>query len=103
MEKVINVLYEIEEKANTILERSNKEKTRLYEKMNIDIEHLKAEIKKSTDQQLSILKSNMEKEILEERFILLDNCNKQLSDMEKNFNDNHDALVDKVFQRIIAI
>lgn len=103
MEKVINVLYEIEEKANRILDRTAQEKTKLYNRLQTNLEKLDTDIKQDTNDQLDLLKNNMEAEIAKERFAQTEECNKQLTAMEQTYMTNHDALVEKVFQRMIHV
>jgi len=101
LEKVINHLYEIEKKANQILERANTEKTELFEENEKAIAKMEAEIAEETDRKIRELYEQAQEEIEKERQQLLDKCNKQLADMENNYKNNHDSLVDKVFRAII--
>lgn len=100
MEKVLNGLYEIEQKANRILENTTSEKARLNDEFHNQIASLEETIKADTTNQLNQLQSNMEKEILAERLALFNDCNQQLKSMEDNFTNHHDMLVAQVFGNI---
>lgn len=101
MEKVINVLYEIEEKANRILDRASEQKLKLYEQLNSDLEALESKITSDTNDKINIMKTNMQAEIEQERTNLIKDCEKQIQTLEDKYNANHDKLVDTVFQHII--
>lgn len=103
MEKVINLLADIEEKAARIIDRSTEEKSRLYELLTKDLEKLDNDIASDTCKKLSDLQDSMNEELAVERQSLIDDCDKQLQDLDANFSTNHDALVDRVFQRIIKV
>lgn len=102
MEKVINHLYEIERKANQILERANAEKTELFEENEKAIAKMEAEIAEETNRKIKQLNEEAQKEIEKEKQMLIEKCNKQLADLDNNYKSNHDSLVDKVFRSIIS-
>lgn len=103
MEKVINLLYDIEEKANQIVKRASEEKVRLSEALEKDLEKLDQTIDAENAAKLSALKAQADKDLLNEKQSLIDDCNKQLSEMETCYEHNHSSLVDKVFQSIIKV
>lgn len=103
MEKVINLLYDIEEKANQIVKRASEEKVRLSEALEKDLEKLDQTIDAENAAKLSALQAQADKDLLNEKQSLIDDCNKQLSEMETYYDHNHGALVDKVFQSIIKV
>lgn len=103
MEKVINLLADIEEKAAHIIDRSSEEKNRLYEQLTEDLEKLDSDIAQDTCKKLNDLQERMNEEIALERQALKDDCDKQLKALETNFLTNRDTLVDKVFQNIIKV
>lgn len=102
MEKVINVLYEIEERANRILDRTSEQKAQLYQQLNKDLEKLERDINAETNQKLAVMKKNMESEIIAEREQLMADCTKQLQRMEESYEMTKKDFVDKVFTRIIS-
>lgn len=103
MEKVINLLAEIEEKANRIIDRSSLEKNVLYDQLTKDIKSFDKELANDTLKKIVELQDNMFSEISQEKQALLDDCEKQSYDLDNYFNDNHEALVNEVFQNIIKL
>ena len=103
LEKVINHLYEIERKATQILERANAEKTELFEENEKAIAKMEAEIAQETEKKIRQMNEQAEQELEKEKQLLIEKCNKQLADLESNYTNNHDSLVDKVFQSIIHV
>ncbi len=101
MEKVISHLFEIEKKANQILERANIEKTELLEENEKAIAKMEAEIAEETDKKIKQINEQAEMEIEKERRLLIEKSNQQLADLDSNYRKNHDSLVDKVFETII--
>lgn len=101
MEKVINILYDIEEKANNIVKRVNEEKIKLQETLNKDMEALDQSITAEKAEKLRVLKADIDKSLSDEKHTLVDDCKTQLSKMEENYTLNHDTLVNNVFQEII--
>lgn len=103
MEKVINSLFEIEKKANQILDRANTEKTELLEENEKAIARMEAEISDENNKKIELLNEQAEREIDNERQSLIAKFSKQLNDLEYNYTQNHDSLVNKVFQAIIQL
>ena len=103
MEKVIGLLFDIEKKANQIIERANVEKTELFEENEKAIEQMETEIADENNSKINLILAQSEKELELERQQLIESSNKQLSDIEAHYRQNHDALVNKVFQSIIQI
>ncbi len=101
MERVINLLYDIEEKANQIVKRANEEKVKLYDQLQKEMERLDHETNDQNTTKLEILKIQVDKELNLEKQSLIDNCIKQLTDMEAIYLDKHNSLADKIFQEII--
>ncbi|BCJ96927.1 hypothetical protein acsn021_44960 [Anaerocolumna cellulosilytica] len=102
MENVIDLLHDIEEKANQIIKRANEEKVKLQETLKNDLEKLDKEITDDTNAKLLVLKTQMDKDLSTEKQALIDDCNKQLSDMEKRFIQNHNSLVNGIIQQIVS-
>ncbi len=101
MEKVINLLYDIEEKANQIVKRANEEKAKLHEQLQKDMEQLDRDIEAQNAVKLKELKVQADKELAHEKQALINDCIKHLTHMEKNYEDKHSFLADKIFQDII--
>lgn len=103
MEKVIGLLFDIEKKANQIIERANVEKTELYEESEKTIAKMEADIAEENNLKINSIMAQAEQELEKEKHQLIESSDKQLKDLEKNYSQNHDSLVDKVFQSIIQI
>ncbi|MDF2586763.1 MAG: hypothetical protein K0S41_604 [Anaerocolumna sp.] len=101
MENVISILYDIEEKANQIIKRANEEKISLQDGLKEDMKKLDQEIESCNKVQLDALKAQIDNELDCERKTLIEECNKQLSDIETNFMQNYDSLVTKILEGII--
>lgn len=102
MEKVLNYLNEIEEKANKIIERADDEKLVLQKDLDqriLDLEkYISDQNKKKLDKLQNEINHDLEKEITK----LKSESKKQLEDLETYFNTNHVALVNKLFQKIVG-
>lgn len=101
MEKVIGLLFDIEKKANQILERANEEKTELFEENEKAIAKMEADIAEENVKKVNSIVIQAEKELEQEKQQLIETSNKQLNDLEIKYKQNHDALVEKVFQTMI--
>lgn len=103
MEKVISLLFDIERKANQIIERANIEKNELYEDNEKLIKNMEADIAEENNEKINALMTQAEKEIEQEKQQLIENSDKQLKVIVQNYELNHDAMVDKVFHSIIQM
>lgn len=102
MEKVINLLYDIEEKANAIVNHTSVEKKALYDQMTKDTMKLDAEKSKETQEKLDVIRTKMNKEIAAEEKTLEESFQQHLAALEDGYKTNHDAFVESVFQKIIG-
>lgn len=102
MEKVINLLYDIEEKANQIVKRANEEKSKLHEKLQKDMEALDKKLADDNTLKLEILKIQAGKELNQEMQALTGDCLKHITFMEENYQKNHTELTDKIVKEIIS-
>ncbi len=103
MEKVISLLFDIERKANQIIERANLEKNDLYEENEKTIKEMESAIAEENNAKINVLVTQAEQDIEKEKQQLIASSEKQLKDLEDNYTKNHDALVNKVFQNLIQI
>ncbi len=101
MEKVISLLFDIEKKANQIIERANVEKNELYEENEKAILEMEAAIADENNAKINAILNSAEMELEQEKDQLIENNNRQLIELETKYLHNHDEVVDKVFQRII--
>jgi vacuolar-type H+-ATPase subunit H len=103
MEKVISLLFDIERKANQIIERANIEKNELYEDNEKLIKSMEADIAEENNAKINALMTQAEKEIEQEKQQLIESSDKQLKVIVQNYEMNHDTMVDNVFLSIIQI
>lgn len=103
MEKVIGLLFDIEKKANQIIERANDEKTELYEENEKAIAKMEADIAEENTAKVNLIITQAEKDLELEKQHMIENSNKQLIELEENYNNHHEAMVEKVFQSIIQL
>ena len=101
MEKVIGLLFDIEKKANQIIDRANDEKTELFEENEKAIEKMEAEITDENNSKINLLLAQADLEIEAEKQHLSECSHKQLMDLESSYKKNHTALVEKVFRSIL--
>lgn len=102
MEKVINLLYEIEEKANRIIDRVSEEKTVLYQQSLEDIGKFDRKLEGETKKKLNELKAKLDREVEKERQIMIRSNDKLQKDLEQNYKKNHDKFVSTIFHNIIG-
>jgi len=103
MEKVIGLLFDIEKKANQIIERANIEKNTLFQENEKAIAQMEASIGEENSVKINELTVQAEKELEREKLHLIESSAKQLKDLESNYINDHDTLVEKVFHSIIEI
>lgn len=103
MEKVISLLFDIERKANQIIERANIEKSELFEENEKAIKAMEDSISEENNNKINKLIAQADEEIEKEKQQMIENSKKQLIDLEENYKKNHDSLVNKVFQSIIQL
>lgn len=101
MEKIIQYLYDIEEKADLIVKRASEEKKRLNASLETKISEYNEVVLKERNTKIEALKSRVQKELEEELSLLNEDCNKQISNMEHYFKEHHNELLNKVFNNII--
>ena len=103
MEKVIGLLFDIEKKANQIIERANTEKSELSDENEKAIREMEARITEENNQRINSLLEQAEHEIEKEKQQLIESSNEQLRSLEDYYDKNHTAMVEKIFQSIIKI
>jgi F0F1-type ATP synthase membrane subunit b/b' len=103
MERVISLLFDIEKKANQIIERANIEKTELCEENEKEILKMETAIADENKAKIDVIVLQAEKDLEKEKQQLIESSSRQLKDLETNYQNNHDAIVNRVFQSIIAI
>lgn len=101
MERVINLLHDIEEKANQIVKRANEEKVWLNDRLQKDMEKLDREISEVNAKKLKLLKDGIDKELNLEKQSLMEESIRQLAQMDVAYQDKHSRLAQEIFQEII--
>lgn len=101
MEKVINLLSDIEEKANKILLQATEEKAALYEELNQQMALYDQNVERETRKELDLLRAKMDEKISSEVSQMSKNSKVHLAEIEENFKTNHDAYMEQIFQNII--
>ena len=101
MEKVINLLYDIEKKADRIISRTDEQKNAKRREIDRELSKFESSLMEETNKQIQILQNQADKEFELEKKALIDDCTKQLEQLELTYTSNHDALVERVFQNII--
>lgn len=102
MERVISLLFDIENKANQIIEKANIEKTDLYEDNEKAIHEMETAIEEENNAKINIIMEQAKKELEKDIKQLSDNSSKQLADLDDNYTRNHAMIADKIFQNVIT-
>ena len=103
MEKVIGLLFDIEQKANQIIERANDEKTELFEENEKAIAKMESEITDLNNVKVSKMTEQAKNDFEQEKQQLIESSNNQLSDLELNYKQGHDAIVEKIFKSLLLL
>lgn len=102
MEKVINLLNDIEEKATSIVDHTSVEKKALYKQLTKDMEKLDNQISGETQKKLDVIRTKMNQEIEDAKKDLVRTFEEHMNQMEDDYQKNHETYVDSVFQKIIS-
>lgn len=103
MEKVINLLSEIEEKADKILNRVSDDKAKLNEEMNQKMKSFDSTVKIETEQKLSALRKRADQEVEQEIAKMKKEQDEYLRQLDQNFDANCERYADEIFQHIITL
>lgn len=101
MEKVFDLLSDIEEKAAAIVDHTSVEKKALSKELTRKIEKLDHQIYAETKKKLDVIRTEMNEGIELEKKELLHAFEEHMKQLETDFEKNHDVYVESVFQRII--
>lgn len=102
MKDVISNILDIENKANEIIESGKSEKSRLEDKMNLDIKKMQDDIDVMVSSKLKQLDIDEKKDAEKSIKRITDAAEKKLSAMEEFSEQNKDAWVEAVFKIIIG-
>jgi len=102
MEKVIDLLSEIEEKADQIIKRAGEEKNKLYQELEQNMKSFDKSIEEERTSKLAALKQQADSALEKERQALIEDCNKQINHIETYYKDNYDALADNILKKLLS-
>lgn len=102
MEQIMNLLCEVEEKANKILSLAEEEKKQLRLQMDQKIKEFDEETEKGTRSKVEELQMKYEQELKKGESTLLEEYEMTKKEIEENYRKNHDRLVDELFHNIIG-
>lgn len=103
MEKVIGLIFEIEQKANQIIERADSEKNLLQEENDKAIADMEANIAAENLIKINTLTAHAEEEFETERKQLIENSKKLLKELKEKEFSYHDTYVAKIVNSIIQL
>lgn len=102
MEKVINLLYDIEEKANRIISRTDEQKKAKRKEIDEALAMFEKSLNEDTNKKVQAIQNNANNELEKEKKALLESFAAQEQQLNDRFNKKHDAFVEHVFSNIIG-
>lgn len=102
MEKVINLLNDIETKADKILSRVSNDKARLSEKSNQKMKSFDSKVRSETDKKLEALRLKADQEAELELSKMKEEQNSYLKELDENFDAKCEEYADHIFKRILS-
>ena len=103
MEKVINLLNDIETKADKILSRVSEDKARLNEELNRMMKSFDSKIQIETDEKLAALRQKANQEVEQELSKIKLEQEAYLKQLDENFDANCEQYANQIFDRIISL
>lgn len=101
MERTIGKIFEIEEKAKLIIDRANREKLRMHDEFDEELVRMERDINEENLRKINIYRSEIEQELEQEKAQMVNKSEKQLKDMDTLYHNNHDDLVNRIFEGIL--
>jgi lipopolysaccharide export system protein LptA len=101
LEKTISQLFEIELKANQIVNRAVEEKAKLHDEYEKEIVQMEADIFSENSRKLKALQEQADIDLANETKVLIQNSEKHLNDLEEIKTNKYESLVNQVFDRIV--
>ena len=98
MEKVINLLNDIETKADKILSRVSDDKARLTEEANQKMKSFDSKVQIETNEKLTALRAKANQEVELELSKI-----KNLRQLDANFETDCEKYADQIFNRILSL
>lgn len=103
MEKVLNLLNDIETKADKILSRVSDDKARLTEEMNQKMKSFDSKVQIETNERLDALRKKADQEVKAELAKLKTEQEDYLSKLDKNFDVTCEQYANDIFAHIITL
>lgn len=103
MEKIINLLHDIEEQATAVLSEAAEKKSVIYENYQRELRRLDEAAQQATQEKLDQLREEMNEEIKKEHQMLIQTLSGELSQLEGNYRKNHDILAEKMLEKITGV
>lgn len=102
MEKVINLLNDIEMKADKILSRVSNDKARLSDESNQKMKSFDSKVKGKTDKQIAALRLKADKEAEQELLKMKQEQDTYLKQLDEDFDEKCEEYADLIFKRILS-
>lgn len=103
MEKVINLLDDIETKAGKILSRVSDDKAKLSEESNQKMKSFEAKVQKETEQKLAALRAKADQEVEAELSKIRQEQKHYLEQLDANFDTNCEQYVSQIVKHILSL
>lgn len=103
MEPIIDKLSEIETAAARIMESAVNETKTQDKKSEERIALFDAEVETATQKKLEALRTDLQKQSVEELLQLQNSMEKTLENMDNNYNTNHHQITDEIYHKIIRM
>lgn len=102
MENIVAVLTQINEKAEKILSDANGCKVSMQKQMEQDIKSYSDKLDQKTAKTLDRITKESTDSFNAKKSAISKETDASIKSMEDNFNKNHDALVNELFNKVIA-
>lgn len=103
MERIVSVLNDIDDKADKIIAAAASVKASMYEEHLRKVSEYEASLLSETDSKLLEIKKEKETALDQKKQQIDETCSVRLKEMKDNYDQNHDVIVDNIFNRIIEV
>lgn len=101
MEEIINKLIDIDKMSKNIVNEQNSRKENIDELIETEIEKQKLEINAKYDLKLKTKSEEMANKLEENKKMLLEREQKEINNLEKEYNDLKETRIQKIISKII--
>ena len=102
MEKIVDTLTQINEKAEKILSDANGYKLKMQKQLEADIKEYEEKLNEKTAKELEDAASENNRSFEEKKEAIYKESQAMIDSMEDNYNKNHDTLVNDIFNKVIV-